>query len=1074
MNMPATVPPAEHNDHKVSACWSMGRTIEANTVAQILVGASTVKVEEIDGRLWAGCSQGKWLLVNPDEEYSASTLAIRLRSRATSLMQVDTDGAKWIGGKSMVAPALVRDDLDGKFGFVQENPAKNRKGLRDPQVGAIHAVLGYWTLKQNLPATVVMPTGTGKTETMLSLFAAAQPKLLLVLVPSDALREQLAKKFETYGVLKEFKVLEGSALHPAVGRLGHGFKTAQAAKDFTDTCNVIIATPNALNYSAPEARAVLLAECSHLFVDEAHHIAAPTWRSIRDEFTGKPVVQFTATPFREDGADLGGKLAYVFPLRAAQEQGYFSKINYAAVVDFDNLDEAIAAKAIELLKTDLERGLGHILMARVRRIGRAKDILEIYQRLAPELNPVILHSELKPKSAQASALAAVKAGNSRVVICVDMLGEGFDLPSLKVAAIHDPHKSLGITLQFIGRFARVAGDSIGEASVVVGRMEADFDENLKKLYAEDADWNLVVNNLSAAAVGEQEELGEFEEGFQSLPEELSLRNISPKMSTVVYRTYCENWRPDELEKFFEARLFTNPVAINPVEHVAWLVTKEAVAVKWGDVKTVEEVAYDLYALHWDVDTKLLYINSSNNDGLHEDLAKAVCGDTAERIRGRAVYRAMANIKRRVPTNVGLLDARDKRRSFAMHSGANVTEAFPTADAQTKTQTNIFGYGFEAGDRVSRGISLKGRIWSHAAAPTLKHWVDWSRHIGASLIDESINVDDVIAEFIQPVDIETRPELVALAFDWPWEILTRLSDDLRVEHGGSAGLLIDVDLKITSFSKVGAIPFQVITPEWTLDYTLEIGNSKLTFRPVGADANVVTSRKNIPLSSFLDSIGLKVLMEGEALITPQAVLIQPRRELHPFNIEHLTSLDWAGIDLHKESQGRNRDADSIQARMIREVSGQATWDLILDDDGKGEMADIVAVRMNGNTMVVSLIHCKYSTEPPGSRVGDLYEVCGQAQKSVEWRRKPDLFFRHLIRRERTRRKNGYSGLIVGDAKKLLELAERAQFSTLEFHVSIAQPGLSKDRVSLPVLNLLACTEVYIQDTSVGTFSVYVHP
>ena len=43
------------------------------------------------------------------------------------------------------------------------------------------------------------------------------------------------------------------------------------------------------------------------------------------------------------------------------------------------------------------------------------------------------------------------------MVCVDMLGEGFDLPALKVAAIHDPHKSLGVTLQFVGRFARCRG-----------------------------------------------------------------------------------------------------------------------------------------------------------------------------------------------------------------------------------------------------------------------------------------------------------------------------------------------------------------------------------------------------------------------------------------------------------------------------------------------------------------------------------------------------------------------------------------------------------------------------------------
>ncbi|WP_396136918.1 MULTISPECIES: DEAD/DEAH box helicase family protein [unclassified Amycolatopsis] len=38
--------------------------------------------------------------------------------------------------------------------------------------------------------------------------------------------------------------------------------------------------------------------CSHLFIDEAHHVAAVTWSNIRDAFIDKHVIQFTATPFR--------------------------------------------------------------------------------------------------------------------------------------------------------------------------------------------------------------------------------------------------------------------------------------------------------------------------------------------------------------------------------------------------------------------------------------------------------------------------------------------------------------------------------------------------------------------------------------------------------------------------------------------------------------------------------------------------------------------------------------------------------------------------------------------------------
>ena len=56
----------------------------------------------------------------------------------------------------------------------------------------------------------------------------------------------------------------------------------------------------------------------------------------------------------------------------------------------------------------------------------------------------------------------MRKGESRIVICVNMLGEGFDLPELKIVALHDLHKSLPILLQFAGRFSRtspIAGDA---------------------------------------------------------------------------------------------------------------------------------------------------------------------------------------------------------------------------------------------------------------------------------------------------------------------------------------------------------------------------------------------------------------------------------------------------------------------------------------------------------------------------------------------------------------------------------------------------------------------------------------
>ena len=87
------------------------------------------------------------------------------------------------------------------------------------------------------------------------------------------------------------------------------------------------------------------------------------------------------------------------------------------------------------------------------------------------------------------------------IICVDMLGEGFDLPYLKIAAIHSPHKSLAITLQFIGRFARSNAKDIGNATFIACPAEIQIEG--EKLYEEGKVWQEIIPNLADLTI-EQE------------------------------------------------------------------------------------------------------------------------------------------------------------------------------------------------------------------------------------------------------------------------------------------------------------------------------------------------------------------------------------------------------------------------------------------------------------------------------------------------------------------------------------------------------------------------------------------
>jgi superfamily II DNA or RNA helicase len=107
---------------------------------------------------------------------------------------------------------------------------------------------------------------------------------------------------------------------------------------------------------------------------------------VKKAFKNRRVLQFTATPFREDGQPLDGKIIFTYPLRKAQEEEYFKPIRFRRVVEFDErrADEAIARAAIEQLQADADKG--HILMARAENVERAKQVFAIYARY-PNSNP---------------------------------------------------------------------------------------------------------------------------------------------------------------------------------------------------------------------------------------------------------------------------------------------------------------------------------------------------------------------------------------------------------------------------------------------------------------------------------------------------------------------------------------------------------------------------------------------------------------------------------------------------------------------------------------------------------------
>lgn len=95
---------------------------------------------------------------------------------STQAQEIDLTGGTWVKHPAKIVPtptaatlaAAARKSWSRAFQFTEEDPDNAVIGLRRPQVGAVHAVHAHWSISGE-SATIVLPTGTGKTETMLAV-----------------------------------------------------------------------------------------------------------------------------------------------------------------------------------------------------------------------------------------------------------------------------------------------------------------------------------------------------------------------------------------------------------------------------------------------------------------------------------------------------------------------------------------------------------------------------------------------------------------------------------------------------------------------------------------------------------------------------------------------------------------------------------------------------------------------------------------------------------------------------------------------------------------------------------------
>lgn len=270
---------------------------------------------------------------------------------------------------------------------------------------------------------------------------------------------------------------------------------------------MVIATPQcALSLSESNVKG----KFDLVLIDEAHHVPAQTWQQILINMKDSNHLLFTATPFRMDRKELKGEILYTYPLSMAYRDGIFGEVRYIPIDEAPEKDKLIAKEAERIFLNDRQMGYDHYLMVRTDTREKAKQLEQLYQN-ETKLILKRIDSSMSYRTVE-SCISELKEKRIDGIICVDMLGEGFDFPNLKIAAIHSPHKSLASTLQFIGRFARTNADNISVAKFIAMNDDELIIENYK-LFTSDAVWQEIIVDMSERTIRKEEEVKEILENI---------------------------------------------------------------------------------------------------------------------------------------------------------------------------------------------------------------------------------------------------------------------------------------------------------------------------------------------------------------------------------------------------------------------------------------------------------------------------------------------------------------------------------------------------------------------------------
>lgn len=924
-------------------------------------------------------------------------------------------------------------------------------GLRNAQIGAIHAIASHATLNTLDAAVIVMPTGSGKTTVLMMTPYVLRKERVLIVTPSAMVRGQIAEEYQTLKTLKRIGVFDDKVSPPAVYEATHLYSAEQSEAILS--ANVVVASHQV---AASISESEMNGNFDYVIIDEAHHVPAPTWQRIIQNMKHAGSLLVTATPFRLDKKEIEGSHIYTYPLSRAYRDGIFGSITFIPIDEAPDKDKLIALEAERVLFNDRAEGYEHYLMVRTDTKEKAKALEEVYSR----------QTSLKLKRIDSSmtygtilrTLKALKEKQLDGIICVDMLGEGFDFPNMKIAAVHEPQKSLAATLQFVGRFARTNADNIGTAKFIAMNDEALRIENTK-LYTSDAIWQDMIIEMSDTKISRDLENNEEIKRF-SRPEDgqdqISLHNIRPNCHARVYRITGFN-----IEGSFPEQLMVGNNVYRNIDNdtVIGIASRSEIPL-WLDNNQPLNVEYNLFIVHYQKETNLLFIYSQlKTDVVYEAIAEGFC-EFYSKIPRDEMNRVLANFATYEFFNTGMQNRyAESGESYRIYAGSNTAASIDENTGMMLSAGHAFCKVTQDGADSTIGYSSGSKFWSSSYLP-IPEYIAWCDSYGKKIANRSITVKTNTNYDRLPIPTGIGDYKNNILFCFFSEGVYLSPPSLRVNGSeGKVGMLTDADLKVVGITQNGdGVVFDVILGEYSDRFTCntlgEYTSEKNRF--VCKDGAHATQ-----LSEYFKENPVQFKASDNTVYVGHEVL-SGNEEFEWYDKERIDVFDWdgAGVDISVEAGTLSGGKKSIQDAMREFLLLNQEYSHILFDHGSGEIADFITFKSNGSFVKVELYHCKaMNGKNYNSTLEDVYEVSQQAVKSTVWVKSKQV----LLNKIQSRITSGNTNKFVrGDIRSLKALLQSTK--AMEVVIYIVQPAISKStKMKETVSKVISAATFYIRHT-----------